>query len=222
MIKTVVFDLDDTLYPERDYVLSGFSAVNDWFRQHLAVEGFFETAKKLYLDGSRGNIFDLTLQHLKLEDSSAMIQSLIKVYREHKPKISLFNDAKWALGYFRNIKKLGLLTDGYLVSQKNKVASLGIENYFNIVIYSDLYGRNNWKPSQLPYLKIMETLGFLGPEYVYVGDNPAKDFVSAKKLGWQTIQISRPGGEYSSHVPDQIFDAQKKISSLYELKELIP
>ena len=36
-LEAVVFDLDDTLYPERSYVLSGFSAVADWAERTLAI-----------------------------------------------------------------------------------------------------------------------------------------------------------------------------------------
>ena len=36
-LEAVVFDLDDTLYPEADYVLSGFQAVADWAEVHLGI-----------------------------------------------------------------------------------------------------------------------------------------------------------------------------------------
>ena len=37
-VHTVVFDLDDTLFAERDYVLSGFRAVDEWIRRERRVE----------------------------------------------------------------------------------------------------------------------------------------------------------------------------------------
>ena len=37
-IKAVVFDLDDTLYPEKDYVMSGFSAVAEYAQAALKIE----------------------------------------------------------------------------------------------------------------------------------------------------------------------------------------
>ena len=44
MIRTVVFDLDDTLFPEREFVLSGFAAVDAWLRNNRAITGFAERA----------------------------------------------------------------------------------------------------------------------------------------------------------------------------------
>ena len=35
--EAIIFDLDDTLYPERAYVLSGFHAVAVWGKTHLGV-----------------------------------------------------------------------------------------------------------------------------------------------------------------------------------------
>src|SRR5918996_433557 len=35
MLRAVVFDLDDTLYSERDYAISGFRAVASWAAGHF-------------------------------------------------------------------------------------------------------------------------------------------------------------------------------------------
>ena len=39
-VRCVAFDLDDTLYLERDYVRSGFWAVGRWIESHVAVTDF--------------------------------------------------------------------------------------------------------------------------------------------------------------------------------------
>ena len=46
----IVFDLDDTLYPERDYVLSGFKAVASWAEARLGVPslGGFSGLRRLF------------------------------------------------------------------------------------------------------------------------------------------------------------------------------
>ncbi len=56
-LRAVVFDLDDTLYPERAYVLSGFHAVAAWAEEQLKIPrrlGFAEL-RQLFEDGVRGN-----------------------------------------------------------------------------------------------------------------------------------------------------------------------
>ena len=74
----------------------------------------------------------------------------------------------------------GIITDGYLVAQKRKVAALGLEQLVDYVVYSDEFGRDHWKPSSVPYLIMMKMTGCTGPDCSYVSDNPLKDFVTAK------------------------------------------
>ena len=39
MASVIVFDLDDTLYLERDFVRSGFAAVDRWVSDRFAISG---------------------------------------------------------------------------------------------------------------------------------------------------------------------------------------
>lgn len=48
------------------------------------------------------------------------IMKLVEVYREHKPTIAMFDDAKWEISKLENKYKLGLITDGNLNTQQNK------------------------------------------------------------------------------------------------------
>lgn len=221
MLKAVVFDLDDTLFPEYEFVWSGFQAVSDWVATKYASTGFFEVAWQFFQQGNRNNIFNLALEKLRVEYETDVIQELVQIYRQHKPTISLYEDAKWAIAYFKNYQ-IGMITDGYLLTQQNKVEALGIEPSFDAIIYSDAYGRENWKPSPLPYKKIMNLLECSGKECVYIADNPSKDFVTANTLDWMTVQICRVHGEYSKILSKKSHEAKFKIKSLLELKNIIP
>lgn len=221
MIKTVVFDLDDTLYAEHQFVHSGFRTVDRWLFAETGVSGFFTSAINIFNGGMRGNIFDLALAGLGIQPGCDLIARLVNVYREHKPEITLYDDARWALGYFNQSKNLGMITDGHLITQQNKVAALNIASFFDVIVYTDELGRENWKPSALPYRKIMDSLNCCGDECVYIADNPVKDFITAKKLGWKTIQISRGYGEYSHVCPDEEHQAETTIVSLVELETLL-
>ncbi|MDF2714751.1 MAG: HAD-superfamily hydrolase, subfamily variant 1 [Paenibacillus sp.] len=221
MSQVIVFDLDDTLYAESDFVLSGFREVGNWVRDVHGISGFYEAAEKLFLDGIRGTIFNEASTLLGMDSDQHTIQTMLQLYRSHHPRISLYADAVWALEYYGTVKRLGVITDGYLETQKNKVQSLGIAGQIPCIVYSDEHGRENWKPSRIPYLKMMDYYDFQACEYVYVGDNPAKDFVAANELGWKTIRINRRFGLYH-HLPlDRSYEAHFVISSLFELKNLI-
>lgn len=217
----MVFDLDDTLYPERSFVLSGFRASSDWLEARHSVSGFYDQAAGLFEEGLRGTIFNEALARVGLAAEDAMVKSLIEVYRGHAPRIALHEDAVWALDHFGAKLALGLLTDGYAATQRNKVAALDIAGRFQTIVYTDDLGRERWKPSPAPYLKIMEATGRSGVECIYVADNPLKDFVAPNALGWMTVQVLRDGGEYANVVASEGHQAQHRVTDLYRLEQLI-
>jgi putative hydrolase of the HAD superfamily len=219
-IQVIVFDLDDTLFPEHEFVLSGLKAVGNWMLEQYAVTDFFNVAWNLFQTGQRGTIFNQTLDYLNVEYSSDLIQDLVQVYRDHQPSITLHPDARWAIEHFKPHKQLGLITNGFLKTQQNKVQALAIGSCFDALIYCDVYGRESWKPSPLPYQKLMETTKLHGANHLYVGDHPNKDFVAAKQLGWMTLRICRQDGEHTAVPATAETDAHCKIESLYELAAL--
>jgi len=160
MKPLVVFDLDDTLYPEHNFVLSGFREVDRHLSQNYQLSGFYDLAKALFQTGLRGTIFDEAVNRLsrngaRTQERERLISELVSVYRGHDPDIELFEDANWALNYFRSRRQTALLSDGYLLSQQKKITALGIADQFDAIILSDEYGRSSWKPSPVPYLKCM-------------------------------------------------------------------
>lgn len=220
-IKLVVFDLDDTLFPEHQFVYSGFHAVSEWMLRHYSVFGFFDVAWSLFQAGKRGTIFNQALEQLEIQYDPDLIDRLIQVYRQHDPKISLHEDAHWAIDFFGSDRTTGLITNGFLNTQRNKVRALGIEHRIDQILYCDVLGAAHWKPSPVPYQRIMEITGFQGEECVYVGDHAVKDFIGAKQLGWRTVRICRKDGEHACLNSDINQDAHCKIQSLYELANVL-
>lgn len=219
----IVFDLDDTIYPESMYVKSGFCAVGQWLEESRNIQGFAERALELYKQGVRGHIFDAVLKQIGIanEEMSVLVPKMVRHYREHLPQITLYEDAKWALSYAGSKAPLGLLTDGYAVAQRQKVNALGIEKLFAAIVYSDDLGRDCWKPSPAPYLKLMSTMDVKGADCIYIGDNPQKDFITARKLGWKTVHIHRKGAEYATVVADGLHAAEYQISDLRQLESIL-
>jgi len=218
-IKAVIVDLDDTLYSEKEFVFSGFKAVSSYLQEESIVKkDLFDFMWNCFACGKSGEIFNDALKSENIEPEKGLVASLVEVYRSHKPDISPYPDAIPFLENLYNKKMLGLLTDGYLNVQKKKVNALGIEKYFDIIVYTDELGRNFWKPHKAGYEKIMNKLSISGKECLYVGDNPVKDFFSAKKLGWKTLQIKRPGGVYSNKkAATEMFAADDVLENLHQI-----
>ncbi|MBN1426808.1 MAG: HAD family hydrolase [Anaerolineae bacterium] len=200
--KAIAFDLDDTLYPEKAFVLSGFQAVANWAEQHLNIpsQQGYAGLIQLFDQGVRGDTFNrwLAIHHLPHEDFTAR---LVAVYRDHIPTLDPFADAVNLLETLHGRYRLGIVSDGYLVVQRNKLAALQLGHYFDAVVFSDEWGREAWKPSVRPFVAVLEGLGVAADEAIYIGDNPAKDFLGARQVGMTTIWVKRPQGEYSSNCP---------------------
>ena len=221
MIKAVVFDLDDTLYPEHTYVDSGFKAVDDYLFKSHEISGFYQLASKLFLLGHRGNIFNKALELLNCSYSDSLIKVLVEVYRAHKPTIQLDTDTIDTLKYFSHNYKTALITDGYKIAQRNKIEALDIVQYFDFICVTDELGRDFWKPHEKPYQMTQNVLEAELTECVYVADNPKKDFVTPKRLGWLTVHVLAKGAEYSLCEVDNDYKADIQIESLSELIGLI-
>lgn len=220
-MQVVVFDLDDTLFPEERFVMSGFHAVSDWLEREQRMNGFFPLAEQIFHDGERKSVFDCVLQQLGFPYDDTLIDTLVKVYREHYPDIELFADAQWAIDYTRKHARTAIITDGYLVMQRNKVKALALESMFELIVYSDVFGREGWKPSPLPYQEVMNSLNVIGEKCIYIGDNPAKDFVTARKLGWKTVRVVRNNGVYCDLKSDEEHEADHIISDLWQLERIL-
>jgi len=221
VIRVVAFDLDDTLYPERDYVLGGFKAVSELIGKRLGIKDFYPELVKTFNRGEREKTFDAALEKLGIKPNKALIQDMVNHHRAHFPNIKPYADAVPTLKYLRQKHHLALITDGYLQSQKNKVRALNIEHLFERIIYTDEYGEDYWKPSSLPYKLVMEYFSAEGIECAYVGDNIKKDFIAPNKMGWLTIQIRREGGQHLNDIDNDKFKPQVRIDSLEDLKIIL-
>jgi len=195
----VVFDLDDTLYLEADFVESGFRAVDEHLRT-AGTTGFHPIAWKLFQSGARGTIFDQTLAQLGHPATPTLVRELVDVYRSHAGQLRLTEDSAICLSAIEGHADLGLITDGPSVAQWNKLRMLGLLDTFGGIVVTDDLGPGAGKPSPVAFRKLQGDRS--GAACVYIGDNPRKDFQAPKELGWRTIRIRRPRGLYSGQPDD--------------------
>ena len=215
MTPLVVVDLDDTLYLERDFVRSGFEAVGDEVRERLGIAGFFEIAWGRFLEGRRGRIFDEALAALGIEPAPDLIGDLVTCYRTHPPKIALMPDAVRLLA--RSDCRFALITDGPEVMQRGKIAALGLEQCCHPVVCTDAWGIAYRKPHPRGFEAIAEFHELPPRDVTFIADNPAKDFVTPRRLGWRTIRIRRRGGLYGDLEAPPGADAELTITDLDQL-----
>lgn len=223
MIEAIIFDLDDTLISEKQYIESGFKAVTKELNRLYLLDSE-ETLKKMLelFNQSSSNVFNRLLDLLNIKYSKEVIIDLIKCYREHKPEIEFFEDVIPVINKLRNSEyKLGIITDGYKETQFRKIEALKCHDLFDEIIITDQLGREYWKPHEKSYKLMAQKLNVDLESMVYIGDNLKKDFITANKLGIQTVYIKRKNGVYEDIEVSSNFKANNNIRSLFEVIELI-
>lgn len=218
-IRTIVSDLDDTLYLERDFACSGFDAVARWLEQQHIVCPFDPAARmrELFETGDRRRIFDRLLEEAGCAQIGEVVPAMVECYRNHLPRISLMPDAERALDCWAGRFHLALISDGPLSMQTQKVRALGLTERFNQILLTDTWGKEFWKPHPRAFESVEAESGFSGQACVYIADNPLKDFITPNRRGWRTVRISRPGGVYGEMSPPADGCEQFTVRSLDEV-----
>ena len=190
--QAVIFDLDDTLYPERSFAISAFEEAGRWAEAELGAAGLAADMTALLDSGHLGRLFTLVLERRGLDPVHGA--RLIEAYRSHQPeRLALYGDAGAALEAAARLGPVGLITDGTAAVQRAKVRALGIAPQFASIVYThELGGREFAKPHRASYETVAAAIGAPGDRFVYVGDNPSKDFVSPNAMGWTSVQVVRP------------------------------
>jgi putative hydrolase of the HAD superfamily len=214
----IVFDLDDTLYPERQYAHSGYQAVAAAFADRLKASfDLPERMKQLFDTPDRSRVFNVILEELGVSDPDSLVREMIEVFRNHKPQIELHADADAALSRLRSDHKLGIISDGFSVAQHAKIDALGLRARVDEIIVTDDWGREFWKPHPRAFEEMSKRLDVPHASCVYIADNPAQDFVAPNALGWQTLFVNRPDGVHTHNPSPPDGQPQRTITTLQEM-----
>jgi putative hydrolase of the HAD superfamily len=190
-----IFDLDDTLYPEIDFLRSGFKTISETLAPSIGMDIYTDMWQRYR---QQENVFQWIVAQFGPLVPGISTDCLLKEYREHLP------DIKPRKGVVSMLQTLaahaipaGLITDGRSITQRNKLKALQIEHYFTDIIISEEFGSE--KPDERNYLFFTDK--YPGREFYFVGDNTAKDFIVPARLGWQRICIRDDG----THIHAQDF-----------------
>jgi putative hydrolase of the HAD superfamily len=184
-VHIVVLDLDDTLYKECDYVMSGVASVIKSC-ETLGMISREAADKPFDPDIVAGKIISGLCLHLGLP--ARLEVTLLWMYRLHEPTICLAPTVKTALATLRrNSTAIAIVTDGRAATQRLKLKALGLSDI--PVFVSEEYDCG--KPAHDMFEAVQRR--WPNSSYVYVGDNLAKDFIAPNQMGWYTVGIRNDG-----------------------------
>lgn len=190
--EVIIFDLDDTLYSEKDYVRSGYKEISKMFPQ---IENFYEKLWLVFMKGLPA--IDVVLQEEGVFTEELKLQCL-NIYRTHKPSIFLYDGVLDVVQRLKKEgKKIGVITEGRPEGQWNKIRALGVCDWAeHIIITDELGGIKFRKPNPTAFVKMQEFFNIPFDKMVYVGDNIRKDFIAPEKLGMKSIYFKNKDGIY--------------------------
>ena len=223
MLKAIVFDLDDTLYPERQYVVSGFRAVAAWCEKELGLSSDDCAAEleSLLDQGVRANTFNQLLRQHSFEPQD-LVPQMLSVYRQHPPLIALYSGVAELLQRLKESYLLGLVSDGPVETQRRKLAALQLASYLDATVFSDELGIEARKPNVMPFQSVLDKLDISPREGLYVAENSLKDFFGARRIGMWTVRVREPSGFYT-HIEPPTSDhaADVEIRTLADLEAVL-
>ncbi len=178
-------DMDDTLYEERDFVMSGFKAVAKQVeRWGIQPDTAFDYLRKRFDAMGRHHIFDHLLNQYAADARAERVHELVQIYRNHIPHIRLYSGVAPVLDAMRAKGRVVVVTDGLAPVQERKFNALGLGAMVDRVVFCQAAGYAKPDPRSLD--------GVVAPgarDAVLIGDNPEHDLCMADRLGIDAIRV---------------------------------
>ncbi len=205
----IVFDLDDTLYDELEFIKSGFKEISKFLQN----ESYYDYMMEVFLQEGSGKVFNRLIEKYNID---VPLSKLIEIYRFHIPDIVLAEDSLELLDFAKKFNT-ALISDGHYIMQKNKFDALKLGQYIRYPIFTDFY--HTKKPEVKPYKMVMDH--FKNEKFfIYISDNPKKDFMVLQALGWIGIRYKNPVGIYRNFENNTNYEVSDKQEIINILKVL--
>ncbi|MFN6496345.1 MAG: HAD family hydrolase [Nostoc sp. DedQUE01] len=189
MLKVILFDLDGTLLDRNTSIKQVIS------EQYTKFSLLSKLCKKNYISkfielDCRGHarkdkvyqqlVSDLSIDKVSWQDLLNDFEANFIHYCVSFPGVQSTLDSLKVEGY-----TLGIITNGREKLQKLKIEKLGIEQYFEVILISEVEGIK--KPDAEIFNRALKKLEVKAGESVFIGDDPVNDIFGANSVGMKTI-----------------------------------
>lgn len=243
-VRAIYFDLDDTLCGYWDASKTGLrqafaehgpegftpeEMVVHWatafrsFAPNLKQTGWYETYLKT-AEPTRTEQMRRTLEEAGLIDEERATLLSEAYMRSRDANLRLFSDAIETLDRLGAKYPLGLITNGPADLQRQEIATLGIEHYFQNIFIEGEMGEG--KPKRAVFERAERAVGCEPHELLMVGNSFAHDITPALEYGWHAIWVRRasdvpPSATTPEDMPEGAAPPDAVIQHLTELLSLL-
>lgn len=206
-IRSISFDLDDTLWPCAPVIERAERRFYGWLEQHypeIPVRYDFDALieHRVHHFGAHPHWHhDLTYlrkEWLKVLADEAgypydLVDPAFEVFWMARNEVVFFEQSEDVLDRLTGLYRLGSMTNG-----NADVHHIGIGHYFDYVITSAEVGKP--KPHRAMYQAAIDRSGVPAEQLLHVGDDPVRDIQGASALGIRTVWVNPddsawPGGD---------------------------
>lgn len=226
MIRTITFDLDDTLWPVDAVLEHAELTCEQWLQQHCPK--LFEKFDRAELLKLRKQLYrqrpDLHHQISKLREESLRIALQTSGYPSHRARrlsrrafdvflrarhaVEPFTEVETCLTLLRKHYQLGVITNG-----NANVFHTPLRRYFDFMISAE--NVNASKPAPRPFIEAMKHARCTANEMLHIGDNPDHDISGAEQLGIQALWYNPNHSAWPLEAPaPQQFDNFANLAEL--------
>lgn len=223
-IKAIIFDYDGTLSNGELYdYLNLYHFFKKYFPDLSDVE-----YEAVIQDLNRSNIFSCGPQNFRYRchqylDTYHITDDICQELEEYWEKDSykfadLRDNAMEVILELKKKYKIGILTNGGMERQYNKIEKCGLKPVIDGMAVSGEIGAR--KPDPRMYEAICKRLNVNPEECVFIGDSFSGDILGAYRYGmipvWYVFDADQPGGSTIQKITDlsQIFSVLEEIESI--------
>lgn len=206
-LRAVVFDLDYTLaVVSRDRSTLLAEASDAVGVPAVSRETYGEAHQRAHAHETRGPIFSDLLDE---GDGEALAEAYRNAIADNLTPIE---GAESLVTTLQDRYAVGLLTNGPVVAQRDKLRTLGWEELFDAAVITGELERG--KPHPEAFEAILDALEVDPEEAIYVGDGVETDVAGATGIGMAVVQVLYPGGPGPDPRADAHVDRSDLVSDL--------
>lgn len=182
--RDLIFDLDDTLINEKDYLFSSYEEIKEIIKKknNIDIKDFLQ---KEFIDYGRSLIYQKLIKKFELEDFSLEEFKRTLYLNSNIKSLETLAWFREFIYYIRQPFNLNIITNGNIVQQENKIRLLKLPPLVKIenVIYANNFHK---KPNPESFFQLKKIKKLKDP--IFIGDSEV-DREFAKNANIEFFQI---------------------------------